>query len=352
MPEMTKYEAEQVGEIALWKSERPSLLLASYRRLVSPFSRLVAHLVPDGVVERALDKVEAMSEVHDFAADIREAGGISAIPDLLNRGLDECDRLCRMVSVKAEHRALLEGAVPAAIGVVIPEGGGAAAAVADVPFLLEASLRAIRRIGHCYGFALDSGADRRFVLAILNLANSDERAGVEELRCGLWAPDGPPDRKADGSDTADSIKESLADDLPIEAMPLAGDVANLVLDHAFVRRVDATARRVFQERWLRANGKVESIEPAPGFRRRSSVEGIAHVASEVAYAGAYGVSFGVTFPATLAGLAVESVAPPSVLRGFRDGASAAARDSTAFLEKLGRAAEAEANGSLVPALPG
>ena len=227
---------------------------------------------------------------------------------------------------------------------------GALAGVVDVPFLLEASLRAVRRIGHCYGFALDSRSDRRFVLAILNLANADEQAGVEEQRCGLWAADGPPERMLDGTGRADAIEESLADDLPIQSIPIAGEVANLVLDYVFVRRVDQTARRVFQERWLRANGKVDSIAAASGFRRRSSVEGIASVASEVVYVGAYGVSFGVTFPATLAGLAIESVAPAPVLRGFRDGASAAARDSKGLLAKIGQATEVATNGALVPAL--
>lgn len=349
MPTLTDHEAEQVREIALWKSERPSLLLASYRSLVSPFSKLFARIVPEGMVDLALDKVESMSEVQDSAADIREAAGISAIPDFLNRSLEECDRLARSVSVRSEHLALLEGVAPAIAGVAFT-AAGAVAGLIDVPFLLEASLRSVRRIGHCYGFSLDSEPDRRFVLAILNLANADGPAGEEESRCGLWAADGPPDRMLDGTSRADVIEESLADDLPIQSVPIAGDVANLVLDYAFVRRVDQTARRVFQERWLRANGKVETIPPAPGFRRRSSVEGIASVASEVAYVGAYGVSFGVTFPATLAGLAIESVAPAPVLHGLRDGASAAARDSKGLLGKIGQATEPGTNGALVPVL--
>jgi hypothetical protein len=125
-----------------------------------------------------------------------------------------------------------------------------------------------------------------------------------------------------------------------------------VLDYAFVRRADLTARRVFQERWLRANGKVESIPPAAESRRRSSIEGLAAVGSEIAYTGAYGVSFGVTFPATLAALAVESVAPEVVLQGFRDGASAATGDSREFLDRLSKGVETGANGALGPAIAG
>lgn len=59
-----------------------------------------------------------------------------------------------------------------------------------------------------------------------------------------------------------------------------------------------------------------------------------------------------TFPATLAVLAVESIAPEPVLRGFRDGASAATGDSRAFLDRLTHPGEPASNGALVPAASG
>lgn len=339
MPTLTDHEAEQVRAIALWKSERSSRLLESYRVLTRPLSRLAAKVVPRSLAKEALDRLEALAEFHDQAADIVEAAGVSAVAELLDRPLEECDRLALMVSVHAEHLALLEGVVPAAIGVALPMGGGAAAAVADIPVLLEAAVRATRRVGHCYGFPLVGEADRRFVVAVLELANHAEAAGEVEDRLGIWAEGGSPALKDDGSEASSEIGSAVVDDLPIESIPIVGDVANLVMDYAFVRRVDATARRVFQERWLRANGKVESIAPASESGRRSSVEGLVAVSSEVAYAGAYGVAFGVTFPATLVALAVEAVAPEVVLRGFRDGASAATRDSKGFLDKFAREGE-------------
>ena len=352
MSTLNGYEADQVRVIALWKSERPSLLLESYRGLIRPISKLLARVVPKDLASSVLAKVEAASELHEVAADILDAANASNVADLLNRSLEECDRLANGVSAKAEHLALLEGMVPAAVGVALPEGGGAVAATIDVPVLLEASIRAVRRIGHAYGFTLESEPDRRFVLAILDIANRDEPTGREEVRERLWDFDGPAERMAERDDAARAVEESIVDDLPIESIPIVGDVANLVLDYAFVRRVDLTARRVFQERWLRANGKVASIEPSPVSKRRSSFEGIAAVASEVAYVGAYGVSFGVTFPATLAALAVESVAPDAVLRGFRDGASAAGGDSREFLDRMARLGEPRADGPPVPAISG
>jgi EcsC protein family len=352
MSTLNDYEAEQVHEIAHWKSERPSLLLESYRNLIRPLSRLISHIVPKDLVMEAVVKVESLAEVHDLSADILTAGGIASVHDLLNRSLEECDRLSRMVSARAEHAALLEGVVPAAAGVVMPEGGGAVAAALDVPILLEATIRVVRRIGHCYGFPLDSEYDRRFVLAILDIANEGAPAGQEEIRLRLWDPAGPTEKRPEGSDVTQAIQDSVVDDLPIESIPVVGDVANLVLDYAFVRRADLTARRVFQERWLQANSKVESIPPSPEFHRRSSIEGIVAVGSEVVYAGAYGVSFGVTFPTILAGLVVESVAPDSVFQGVRDGASAASGDSRKFLDRHSKSVESRSNGVLAPAASG
>jgi hypothetical protein len=335
MTALNPYEEVQVREIAFWKSELPSLVLQSYRGLCRPFSKLLATVVPKSLARKALDEVQALSQTHESAADILKESGASQIGDLLGRSLEECDRLSKTVSIRSEHLALLEGVVPAAGGIAIPGVGGAVTAIADVPLLLEASLRAIRRVGHCYGFPLDSDADRRFVLAILDLANEDEPISKGEARLGLWNPDGPPERAADGSGPAEEVEQSVTDDVILDSVPFLGDLSNLVLDYAFVRRADIIARRVFQERWLRANGKVESIPPSPETHRRSSLEGVANVGSELVYVSAYGVSFGATFTATLASLAMNSVAPEIVKRGLQEGASAASRDSHQFLEGFG-----------------
>lgn len=347
---MSDYEAEQVRQIALWKSEIPSLLLESYHDLARPISKLITHVAPRGLVRKVLQKVEALAEPRRAADDILKASGASRVAELRGRSLEECDQLARMVSIRAEHLALLEGVAPAIGGVAIPGVGGALTAMVDVPLLLEASLRAVRRIGHCYGFPLDSDADRRFVLAILDIANEDTPAGLDEERLGLWAPGGPVEWVHDGAEPLDTIERSMVDDLPLESIPIVGDLTNLVLDYAFVRRADVTARRVFQERWLRENGKVESIPPVPGTHRRSSIEGVQNLSSEVAYVLSYGVSFGVTFSAVMVGSIAASVAPGSVRRGFADGASVAARDSQRLLDGLGRANGKVSREATVPAL--
>ncbi len=195
---LNDYEAEQVRQISSWKSECPSLLMETYHGLCRPISGLVARVVPKGLVNKALTEVEEVAEKGDGAEDILKSAGASDVGELLHRPLEECDRLARTVSARAEHLALLEGVVPAAGGVAIPGVGGAVTSIVETPLLLTATLRAVRRIGHCYGFRLDSNADRRFVLAILDMANVDDPAGVDEQRLDLWSPQGPYGPKSDG----------------------------------------------------------------------------------------------------------------------------------------------------------
>jgi hypothetical protein len=338
MPLLNDYEALQIREIAAWKSEQSSFILQSYRGLCRPFSKFLATVVPKGLARKALAEVQAVSETHETAQDILEESRASTIGELRGRSLEECDRIANSVTVRSEHLALLEGVFPAAGGLAIPGVGGLVTAVADVPLLLAAALRAVRRVGHCYGFPLDSESDRRFVLAVLDLANEDDPIGTGEARLGLWNPDGPPASTAEGKTPIEDVEQSVTEDILLDSVPFLGDLSNLVLDYAFVRRVDITARRVFQERWLRTNGKVESIPPSPELHRRSSLDGAANVGAELVYLSAYGVSFGATFSATLAGLAASSIAPEFVRKGFIDGASAAKRDSEHFLEGFGQAA--------------
>ena len=48
----------------------------------------------------------------------------------------------------------------------------------------------------------------------------------------------------------------------LDFIPVAGSAVSFLFDSTFMHSVDETARRIFQERWLRDNGRVEDIEPA------------------------------------------------------------------------------------------
>jgi hypothetical protein len=108
-----------------------------------------------------------------------------------------------------------------------------------------------------------------------------------------------------------------------EDIPGVGTLSGAVLNWLFMRRVEETARMVFEERWLRDNGKVKSIEPAEAHPRHLAA-GWAGTLNRVAYSGFYSLGFGVALPV----YAVTSLFRPmdnALTRGLHDGAAAAAQ---------------------------
>jgi hypothetical protein len=106
----------------------------------------------------------------------------------------------------------------------------------------------------------------------------------------------------------------------------------LTLDLALLASVATTARRIFQERWLLENGKVESIDPAT-IHRRSTLQDVSRAWSQAAYVGGGLLGFGTTFPVVALGRLLTGGDHP-VARGARDGARAAAYDADEFLAGL------------------
>jgi hypothetical protein len=324
---LDEYEARQADEIAAWKSERPSLVMAAFRGVSRPLSRLLARIVPDETLGTVAAKAEELSQRYAAPEEIAQKAGVRSLDDLRSWTLAECDALAATISAPAERRALVEGAV-AGLGGIVTE-------TLNVPILLAATLRSIFRIGHCYGFPLYSEIDRLFVLGILELSTADDPARRQAL-CRLLQELGADQAASLGNGKAihlSGLEQSLLEDLAIGAVPLVGDLTWMLMDYDFVRRVDITARRVFQERWLRKRGKVTEIFPAHTSRRRSSVQGAVDLGAQLCYAGSYGLAFGLTFPVTLAARGISSFENP-VSQGARQGAAHAVRDADRFLESL------------------
>jgi hypothetical protein len=106
-----------------------------------------------------------------------------------------------------------------------------------------------------------------------------------------------------------------------EEIPGVGLASGAFLNFTFMRRVNVTARRVFQEGWLKENGKVQAIAPATEVPA-GVVNGMAAVAGRAAG----GVCYGAGFAAALPVFAVASLVngpsrqphpgiPPAQIRG-------------------------------------
>jgi len=323
MVPLTEYEARQADEIAAWKSERPSLLMAAFRGIGRPLSRLLTRAVPDKTVGSLAVKAEAMSKSFIGPPEIARKAGLKDLSEPRSWTLAECDALATTLSGTAERRAILEGAIAGL--------GGIVTATLNVPILLAATQRSIFRIGHCYGFPLDSESDRLFVLGILELSTADDpalrQAVYEEIRdLASSSPNGK-------AINLDGLEQILLQDLAIGAVPLLGDITWIPMNYDIVRRVDITARRVFQERWLRDRGKVTEIVPAPESGRRSSLQGGINLFAQFCYAGSYGIAFGVTIPLAVTAWGVSSFENP-VARGARGGTAHAVGAANGFLARL------------------
>ena len=316
---LTAYESAQVEEIAAWKAEEPGPVSRALKRVRQPLGQLVGKAVPGSLVRKIAEKAEALVEKVEGLQEIASEAGVADIAELRYRPLEECDRLTSAVSTRAQRLALLEGAA-AGLGGIVTELG-------NIPVLLAAAERAIRRIGHGYGYRLDNEAERRFVLGVLELSTVDDPALRREL-CdrlstgpALVGPTGP---------SLNGVKNEVIDELMLEAVPLLGDAVSVALDYAFIRRVDVTARRVFQERWLRDRGKVTRIAPAPSPGRTTHARRAARdLVAEAVYLGGYGVGFLVAAPVAVAGV-LASRLPGPVVRGATDGARNAAASAVQF----------------------
>src|SRR5262249_34989254 len=98
MVPLNEYEASQADEIASWKSERPSLVMAAFRAISRPLSRLLAGVIPDDAVRALITKSEAMSEQFGGQDEIARKARVREIGELQAWPLGECDRLAETIS--------------------------------------------------------------------------------------------------------------------------------------------------------------------------------------------------------------------------------------------------------------
>jgi hypothetical protein len=311
--ELTDYERDQVREIAAWKSEPPNPFAEMFKMITLPGAKVVEQVIPDAVVRAAIERAYDAAELSATQEDIKRQAGVADIGELQHRPLEECDRLATRVSIASQTVSVAEGAATGA--------GGPLTTLADIPLLFILAIRTILKVGYCYGYRLDTPTDRRYVLAVLLAGNSSSLATRRERLARL--------REIEDSLLDEILQGTLAEEAAsflfqlevFEEVPGAGAVSGALLNLAFIRRVDITARRVFQQRWLRDHGKVDEIEPAEAPPRALAI-GWSGALKRAAYSGCYYTAFGVTFPAWLVASLFRSADGPLV-RGIRDGATAA-----------------------------
>jgi hypothetical protein len=280
--ELTAYEAQQVRAIAAWKSLPPHPAGELFKRIAQPAADLIEKVIPEAMVTTALDRAYVFA---DRAAEGKAPAG---------RPLEERDAEAVRVGSTASGIGLAEGVVTGA--------GGILTTLADVPILFVLALRTIIRIGRCYGYALDGERDRQFVMGVLIAATSGSLA-VRLDRLGHLRNIEEWFLEETQEDILTEEAASILFQLEIfEWLPGVGLISGGLLNLWFIRRVELTARRVFQERWLRDQGKVGAIAPRPVHAHMLAL-GWAGILRRLThgsgYAAGYAFAFPVAFAATL-----------------------------------------------------
>jgi hypothetical protein len=318
---MTDYESEQVKQIAIWKSRPPNPFAEMLRRVTIPGAKLAQKVVPDALVRRAIDQGFELAERLVGKEDVLRQADVENPSDLRKKPLEECDRLALQTGIFSQVFATAEGAATGA--------GGILTTLVDIPLLFVLSLRTIIKIGHCYGYPHNQQKDRHFIIGTLIAALSGT---LETRRKRL-------DELHDLEDMliAETQEELVSEEILsilfqleiFEGIPGIGAISGAALNLAYMRRVNVTARRAFQERWLRENGKVRSIAAAPA-HALDLTPGWAGALRRAAYSGFYTAGFGVALPACLLASLFERT-DNAVTKGVRDGASDATKRATRML---------------------
>jgi hypothetical protein len=326
----TAYERSQIDAIARWKSTGPSRLAEAVDRLTAPLTWVVGHFVPRSVVTRLVSTMEEVAARSDSAREVARSAGVADVRELAGASLETCDRLAERFSAWAERFALVESTATAFGGPLF-----------HVPAQLIAALRSVSRIGHCYGYPLDQPVDRATVIDIMEISMlqsvGDRRRTVAALHAAFQRHS---DALEGAGDVLARTSRNMIAEEALDLVPVVGTAVSFLFDSQFMHAVDETARRIYQERWLRDRGVVAAIDPAVSVARRSSLAEMGLALGQGLYCAGALVGFAASAPARLVQHAVGCRGP--IGRGARHGSDRAVRDAREFLDGLKTSYEAEA----------
>jgi len=262
---LTEYEAEQLSAIQEWKTEEPSVISKSLGTVFTPVSWLTQKLIPEKAIRAAIYAAMKTADKLSDRGDIKKAGNVSQIQELLNKELQVLDKLAGNVHHWAIGLATTSG--------IATGFGGALTLAADIPATVTLALRTIHKIGLCYGYESKTDEDRLFILAVLAIpsANSigDKMIALNTLRAVRTnperslkpPPDGDaeliPDKPLTKKDTdigidhlAKAIGLNLTKRKILQLIPAVGAIVGGSVNGWYLKDVGWSARRAYQEKWL------------------------------------------------------------------------------------------------------
>lgn len=311
---LTEYESRQVEKIAAWKAEFPNPFAELFRRVAQPVASAAELVIPDRIALAAINALYKASDVIATQGDIKRQAGIGDVTELRQQPLEVCDRLSRRVGTLAQGVAVVEGALTGT--------GGVWTTLLDIPLLFTLCLRTIIKTGHCYGYPLDRPTDKAWVVGAFVVALSSTKERRTELMVNLREIE---DLLLEETQEQVVLEEtaSLLTQLEVfEDIPVFGAATGALLNLWEAHKVDVTARHLFQERWLRDNGKVDVIEPAQVAVGIPSMGGWYGASARAGYSTVYGLSFAAAFPVCLVATTIAPITG-RLFSSIRDNAAVA-----------------------------
>ncbi len=165
MDHLSVYEFEQIHAIAAWKSEQPSVLGSFVGGVFGPLKPWVARTVRRSVIEQAVTELATVGAIQEGMAEVARQARISDVRELRFSPMKECDSLAARITMNAQRDQVVQD--------ILRQSTDGSGSQSPFPLPLVTAVRFICRIGHCYGYALDSPADPRFVLTILGLSTQE-----------------------------------------------------------------------------------------------------------------------------------------------------------------------------------
>lgn len=253
---MDDYVKTEILKILKWKAEEPGVISQGMGVLLKPAVWLFNQVVPESVIEAMLHGADWMTQM--------------SIPDTPDSPPD-ADLKTRDAEVTVVQRVAIaaatgEGAVAGWIGFL--------SAPVDIPAVIMLSMRAVRRIGLCYGYSGTDEAEREFVLSVIGSAGANNMA---EKMISLHTLSSlnrmivtrtfksMAERAAENAfgkeaavialrDLAKQIGVNLTKRKLLAAIPAIGAIVGASLNAWYLRDIGIAAQCAYQERWLRDQG--------------------------------------------------------------------------------------------------
>jgi len=265
---LTPYEQAQADKILSWKRETPGIVEQAVGFALSPISSMLTRMVPPALIEsllRASDWLAEKTLISPRGVAEPPAEGVELVP---LPGLEILDEEAERVRKWAIAYAGGEGAVAGVFGLFsLP---------VDIPAVITLSLRTIRRVGLCYGYAGTGEEEKRFVLGVLSVAGANSMkqkvaalTTLRNLEVALLTQAGnvlaakAAERAVSGEtallfvrDVAEQLGVNLTQRRALAAIPIIGAAVGGAMNAWYVRDIGQSAQRAYQERWLRDRGHI------------------------------------------------------------------------------------------------